>query len=583
MKGRNVIMKEKEDSKRENPLMEESALSRRAFLKGVTLAGMAGAMSTAFGGCSPAGETVSATYLPESWNHEADIIVVGYGAAGAAAAITASMEGLGSCIVLEAAPEGEEGGNSRVCGQNMLIPQDVQSAVEYQKSLSGMYVISEDPDEEDALYRAWATEICKNKEWLEGLGAIVTETTMNSHEFPEQPGNEKGATCYLIDNTVGNSALWNVLKAQEDYLEFDVRYGTRAVKLVRDPIKNEVLGVEADQDGTTVYFKANKGVLLSCGGFHANMQMMRDYAPVGTIWDAFYGTPYNRGDGFKMVAPLGAALWHMNNTTGPSWGFSVCGEDSPHAWSGSFASKDFIYVGPNGKRFNNEEIYSTSRHGKFNINGVYQSSPFNIPSYTIFGQRAFEAGDILKPFSMGWASIVKGFIAEGNQGFLEAGVIKKADTIEELAEIIGYDPETLAETVAQYNGYCAAGADPDFHRGEPIYETMAVISAQGETGDSKKEAEKAASAGFELIPIEGPFYAMRMRPSMGANTQGGPRRGVGGEIMDVDNSAIPRLYAAGEFGPVYSYQYNGGGNVSEAMSSGRIAVRSIASLESWDQ
>lgn len=559
-------------------------LSRRSFLQGASLAAIAGLGAAALSGCAQQEADLADTGaaipgLPESWDGEADIIAVGYGAAGSACAICAADEELGTCIVLEAAPEGEEGGNSRVCGQNILIPEDAESAIKYQKALNSYCVLSEDEAEEQALYEAWANEIVKNKEWLEHLGATVTATNMNSHEFPEIEGNEKGATCYLIDNQVGNEALWNVLKEQEEYFGLDVRYGTRAVKLVRNPLTNECLGVQADQDGKTVYFKANKGVVLSCGGFENNMEMMRTYTPAGNPWTVILGTPYNRGDGFKMIAPFGADLWHMNNFTGECTGMmKLGGEDKPWAWQVVFGTKDFIWVGPDGKRFQNEEIASTSRHGKLCINGVYQYAYTNTPSWVVFTQDAFDS--LVVPHAgMGWLEIVEGYVAEDGPGLLEAGLIKKADSPEALAELIGYDPTTFAETISTYNQYCADGKDPDFHRGEPITEVIATGM-----GDSKEEnAEKtaAASEGFPIVPLNGTFYAMQMHTEIG-NTQGGPKRGVGGEVIDVEGNPVPRLYAAGEFGCIYSYQYNGGGNVSEAMSSGRIAARSIAALEPWD-
>lgn len=558
----------------------KAGLSRRSFLKGAALAGIAGMGAATLGGCARESDGVEpAAYLPEAWDAEADIVAIGYGAAGSAVAITAAMEELGSCIVLEAAPEGEEGGNSRVCGQNILIPQDVESAIKYQKSLNSVYTLSEDPAEEEALYQAWATEIVKNKEWLEDLGATVTETNMNSHEFPEIPGNETGATCYLIDNIVGKEALWNVLKEQEEYFDLDVRYATRALKIVRNPETNEALGVEADQDGKTVYIKANKGIVLSCGGFENNVTMAKTYAPAGSYWDRIFGTPYNRGDGFKMVAPFGADIWHMNNYTGLGLAYLLDGEDSPFAWMAGFGTKDWVYIGPNGKRIMNEEYKDTSRHGKLNINGVYQYAPANMPSFTVFGQAAFDSFSITHA-GMGWLEIVKGYIADDAQGLLEAGVIKSADTIEGLAEIIGYDPETLAETINTYNEYCAAGVDLDYHRGEPIHEELST--GLGASEEAMEEATGKATEGFALQPIEAPFYALEMRCYMG-NTQGGPRRGVGGEVIDVEGNPVPRLYAAGEFGCIYAFQYNGGGNVSEAMSSGRIAARSIAGLEAWDK
>jgi hypothetical protein len=569
---------------KEEQMSKEVNLSRRSFLKGAALAGAAGVGAAALVGCASdsASSTEGTAYLPSSWDAEADMIIVGFGAGGLGAGITATNDGLGSCIILEAAPEGEEGGNSRVCGQNLLIPDDIDEGVTYMDALCGPYPLSSDRSEHLALIKAWATALHENKEWLEGLGANVTATSMNSHEFPELEGNEKGATCYLIDNTVGQSAFWNFLKETSDSLGIDVRYGTRAVKLVRNPLTNECLGVEATTEGdTTLYFKAKKGVLLACGGFENNFEMAKAYAPSGIYWDAFYGTPYNRGDGFKMVAPFGAQLWNMNSMPGPSFGHSLNGEDSPHCWMGSFTTKDYIYVGPNGKRIASEEwLNGTTRHGKHNINGVYQCFPFNTPSYVVFGQDAFDSYAITE-VGMSWATLIKGYIANDAAGLLEKGVIAKADTIEALAEKIGYDPAILAETITTYNGYAAAGFDPDYHRGEDIYETNALVSAQGLNKEGATQAE-AGIPGFPLVPINGPYYAMKLRVSIGANTQGGPKRDVNANIVDVDNNPIPRLYGAGEFGPIYSYMYNGGGNVSEALAYGRLAARSIGALKPWD-
>jgi succinate dehydrogenase/fumarate reductase flavoprotein subunit len=567
---------------KEEQMSKEVNLSRRSFLKGAALVGAAGVGAAALVGCTsdPAGSAEGTpSYLPASWDAEADMIIVGFGAGGAAAAITAAHEDLGSTIVLEAGPVEYAGGNSRVCGQNILIPTDVEDIIIYQKALNAEYKLDEDPAKEDALYRAWATEICKNKEWLESLGAIVTETEMNSREFPEVAGSE-AAQCYLIDNVVGQQALWNVLKGETDYLETDVRYETRAVRLVRNPERNETLGVEAEQNGKTLFFKAKKGVILSCGGFENGENIQRTYYPAGSSWSGLLGTPYNRGDGFYMVAPFGAKLRSMTNYTGPTWSHRVSGEDSPFTWKASFSTKDWIYIGPDSKRFMNEEYLDTARHTKLRINGVWQHPPFNTPSHTIFGQKAFDALAV-KPSVMGIACIDNTFIADSPQGYLDAGVIKKADTVEELAKILGREPEALTKTISEYNAACVTGIDHDFKRGQPIELNMAAINAGGASEEETSGADAAATAGFQLEAIEGPFYALEMVSTMG-NTQGGPVRGVDGEVIDVFGDVVPRLYGAGEFGTIYGFMYNGGGNVSEAMSSGRIAIRHASTLESWD-
>ena len=65
------------------------------------------------------------------------------------------------------------------------------------------------------------------------------------------------------------------------------------------------------------------------------------------------------------------------------------------------------------------------------------------------------------------------------------------------------------------------------------------------------------------------------------NTQGGPKRNVKAQIVDPDDKPIPRLYSAGELGSMYSFLYNGGGNVGECLAFGRIAGRNAAAEKPW--
>ena len=111
---------------------------------------------------------------------------------------------------------------------------------------------------------------------------------------------------------------------------------------------------------------------------------------------------------------------------------------------------------------------------------------------------------------------------------------------------MGLDPATLTDTVGRWNRCCDAKQDPDFGR------TMM------------------------LEPIaDGPFYAVELSPSM-LNTQGGPRRNENGQIVRPDGSPIARLYSAGELGSIYSYLYQGTGNIGEGLAFGRISGRNAA-------
>ena len=82
------------------------------------------------------------------------------------------------------------------------------------------------------------------------------------------------------------------------------------------------------------------------------------------------------------------------------------------------------------------------------------------------------------------------------------------------------------------------------------------------------------------LSTKGPYYAVELSPSM-LNTQGGPRRNEKAEIVKPDGTPIPRLYSAGELGSIYSYLYQGTGNIGECLAFGRIAGREAATLSDW--
>ena len=554
-----------------NSAQRVAAPSRRSFLMGtgVVAAGVAAVGLTA---CSSDEEedeestTVTGDWMPEAWDAEVDILIVGTGAAGLSAAITAATEDLGSVLILEAAPEGEGGGNTRVSGQLLFIPDTAEDAITYQTALNADYVV------EDELMQAWAENLVENYDWLTDLGADLQEASSCNPEFPDIDGSD-GCHTYLHEGVTGKSRLWEFLMEVADDYDCEIQYDSRVVKLVFDPYTKEVYGVQTE-DGA--YYKANKGVILACGGFENNPEMIRNYYTSGYYELMPGGTPYNRGDAITMCQAIGADFWHMNNYS-LSYLAAAVSEDCPSGSYPSWSSKDYIYVGPNSKRYIYEETSSLSKHGKTLTDGVYVSSHVPLPQHVIFGSQAFEAGNIFPDYPYNWPDLVCGKMASDNQGYVDAGLIVTADTVAELAELIGLDPDTLEETVNTYNEYCETGVDLDFGRGEDVYGNFGgMLDGGTSTGE-----ESVVVSGFDLVPLEAPFYAFEEGMTI-LNTQGGPKRGADGGVLDTEGNAIPRLYTAGELGCVYSYMYNGGGNVSEAVSSGRLAARSCGALGSWD-
>ncbi|HLY88928.1 MAG TPA: FAD-dependent oxidoreductase, partial [Acetobacteraceae bacterium] len=93
--------------------------------------------------------------MQHHWDVEADVVVVGFGAAGAAAAVTAHELGA-SVVLLEKAPQGEHGGNTRVAGQGYLNTSSVEKAVAYLTALCGPFTVPEE------MVRVWAEEMGQN-------------------------------------------------------------------------------------------------------------------------------------------------------------------------------------------------------------------------------------------------------------------------------------------------------------------------------------------------------------------------------------------------------------------------------------
>jgi hypothetical protein len=268
----------------------------------------------------------------------------------------------------------------------------------------------------------------------------------------------------------------------------------------------------------------------------------------------------------------------MNNFSNSGYGV-ITNKENPCVMSASFRLKDYIYVGSDGRRFMYEECASLARHGKYLYGGSATNLMQPVPTYTIFGHRTFEANPIVVSAAFcQWNALVGGVLGETNDDYVNAGVFIKADTVEELAEKIGLNSGALAETVRTYNANAAQGHDPDFKRGTDVYSAFVFKYEPQGTGEVDNTSKKPSIAAFDLIPIEGPFYAVRLY-TMTLNTQGGPKRSAKGQVMSIAGTPIPRLFGAGELGAIYPYNYNGGGNISEALASGRFAARQIAALD----
>ena len=197
-------------------------------------------------------------WLPEHWEKEADVVVVGFGAAGAAAAITAHELGA-KVLLLEKAPEGEEGGNTRVAGQGYLHVSDVQKAIAYLNAMCGQYAVP------PAMVRAWAEEVSRNNDWVAAVGGDPQEHQHQPEgiEFPELPGSDCVHKFHNGD-ILGYSKTWEFFESAVKQRPIEILFETPGKALVQDGASKEILGVRAERNGRSIHVKARKAVVLTC-------------------------------------------------------------------------------------------------------------------------------------------------------------------------------------------------------------------------------------------------------------------------------------------------------------------------------
>ena len=488
-------------------------------------------------------------WLPSKWDIETDVVVVGFGAAGAATAITAYELGVG-VLMLEKAPEGQEGGNTKVAGQGYLNTSSVEKAITYLTALCGPYTVPEE------MIRVWAEEVSKNNEWVTSIGGDPQE---HQHqpvgiEFPELPGSDSVHKFHHGD-VLGYSNTWLCFERAVKERPIPVLYETPGRELIQNGVTREIIGVRAEQDGKSIYVKARKAVVLTCGGFENNQEMIRNYLP-GIPYCYTSGSPYNEGDGITMGLAVGADLWHMNNYAGPSMALKVPEYKTTFSMNALHFSREqpggMIVVGPDGKRFTDEKLRTS--HGKIQQHGRWLPLSTPCPFFMIFDHDLLSSGPLYdKTPNGGWGRMVERYDwSDDNQREVDRGWIQRADSLSALAEVIDLDPAALEETVNRWNAYCETKEDQEFGRAKM------------------------------LIPFgQPPYYAMELSPSM-LNTQGGPRRNIHAQIVRPDGSPIPRLYSSGELGSIYSYLYQGTGNIGECLAFGRIAGRNASAETPWE-
>jgi succinate dehydrogenase/fumarate reductase flavoprotein subunit len=491
------------------------------------------------------------------WDAEVDVLVCGFGCAGSSAAIEAydAEPGL-NLLMIEKAPQEFAGGNCRVSGQSLLFSKNKKALMDYQRIMSEANPIDEE------LLDDWAERMVNLEPWVQKIAADVGATFQKGSgfsghyavlEFPELGAKE--AVEYTGTILPCPSGVWLALKANVEKRNIPVWYGTRLVDLIQDPDTLEVFGAWVEQNGVRKAIRAARGVVMAVGGFEANPQMQRDYYGLSGVVPL--GTPYNTGDGVKIMQKAGAELWHLRNQgqSGGIWpGIQVPGQETAYHRNFMLPAFSWFDIDQTGRRFYNETDGLQMTHYKEKKYGRFVDVPltFAQPVHMIFDDATRTAGKLVMEI-LAWSAVVvnEGW-SDDNVEEVASGLIKKADTPAELAKLIGMDPDVLEAEVARYNKACETGVD----------------EVTGRSADT-------------LIPLSAPYYAVLITPTI-VCTGGGAKRNMDGQVFDQNGGIIPRLFEAGELGSIFSDLYQNGSYLTEAMISGRGAAMSAVKMAPHD-
>ncbi|OBJ22652.1 FAD-dependent oxidoreductase [Mycobacterium sp. 1245801.1] len=535
-----------------------------------------------------------------SWDHEADVVVLGSGGAGLTAALTAAVAGA-SVEVYEKAST--VGGTTAVSGGIVWIPAHNRSpdgeltpadALRYLRaqSLGSM---------DDELVETFVRTGPAMLDFIEAHSGLQFEIATGFPDYrPELPGGQPagGRSLSAAPFDLAQLGEWatRITSFPADWSNVGFDAETRArlhaaidertshlcvagTALIAGLLKGlldagvtphtnaraegliaedgEVTGVRVALPDGTISVRARHGVILGTGGFEWDPALTQAFLR-GPMHGAV-SPPNNTGDGLRMAMEQGADLANM----GEAWwvpivqipGDTIEGKPRSRSVRLERTRPRSIIVNSAGRRFVNEACDYNSMAGAFH---------YLDPRGGYVNDRGWMVFDSIHLQRYGFLGIEPGQPVP--DWFCES-----AD-LAELAAKTGIDADGLAHTVESWNRHVAGGADPDFGRGSSAYD--------GYWGDDSA----TTPAGKTLGPIDtAPFYAVPV--SIGAmGTKGGPRTDHDARVLHVSGEPIPGLFAAGNaMGGVTGRAYGGaGGTLGPAMVFGYRAGHAAATGKSVD-
>ena len=513
----------------------DASVSRRAFLKKGATAGV--------GATALAGLGARSVEAQNFWDRSADLVTIGAGTAGLAAAVSALDHGASVIMVEENV---DIGGHGLCSGGNVHLGGGTSNQRKHgvEDSADQVYLDWVRHDHMQSRYsdrdlvRAFADENAATFEFLIENGVEFQDHLVGPTQASRARRQQRTVQWPIAAERVTHhptrvgSGLVRALEKSARAKGVEILLRHKMTSIVREsPGAGRALGITATHDGRTVNIRANKGVLVATGGSTSNVNLRRTFDPRLTEEYQVAGEPWSRqsGDGEIAAMAVGASLWGTANQTveegiaisktrhiGCRWGYaSLIWQPDARIFDLARASgltvtdwQDLILVNRTGRRFWSE---ADARYDFFAAAMAYTGDEAKLngggPIWAIFDQDAVarEEWDPRPP------------------NVDPDGYFFTADTIAELAGRIAnphqsqpISPAVLQETVTRYNAFVDTGTDADFEKPTPRYKIQTP-----------------------------PFYAAWSTPIL-HDSLTGLRTNTKAQVIDTHGQVIPGLYCAGE-------------------------------------